>query len=304
MAERAVDDASVFDDEVGARLVRLDLLRHRDRGQTDLPQPCHMVALELPGRTTERLSLAAANVDAGAAAILNIGHWFSFTGEAAHNAGNNSFTYKRFDGWKAAKYVPYHDLFIRGDRHRVGARLSGETEWTYDRSTNTVRLILKADNGDPSTVDLSGVRVQARAQEYAIAMRGCTHAEVRGLRMFATTVFAAGEKTCQNGCGPTDIQNVQLASLVLVHPSAGKRILNDFGSRRRRYAARQPPNNPVANLTLWNCSFYGAGATRSSTPAARACDENNLITWNDWTAVTTRAKASSAAATRRITTRA
>ena len=182
------DDASVFDDTKWAHGSSDSTYCGTEmRGQTDPPQPCHMVALEPPGTHedgTVAPSLAAANVDAtGAAAILNIGHWFSFTGEVlAHNAGNNSFTYKRFDGWKAAKYVPYHDLFyLEGTATGSGLRLlDGETEWTYDRSTNPVRLIPKAANGDPSTVDLSGVRAGAGAGvRDRPARRGARPADVR-----------------------------------------------------------------------------------------------------------------------------
>ena len=59
-------------------------------------------------------SLSASGINAtGAAAILNIGHWFSFTGVVEQHApGSSHFVYRRFDGWKVAKCIYSYQLQV------------------------------------------------------------------------------------------------------------------------------------------------------------------------------------------------
>ena len=63
------------------------------------------------------------------------------------------------------------------------------------------------------------MRVQARVQDYALAITDASFVTVRDLRLFATTVYAGGESNAE------DISNIRLDSLQLVHPSAGKRVV-------------------------------------------------------------------------------
>ena len=70
----------------------------------------------------------------------------------------------------------------------VGATqlLDAETEWAYERSTRTIHLLPRGAQ------DPNALHVQARVQEYAIAITDSSHVVVSGLRFFATTIYAAG----------------------------------------------------------------------------------------------------------------
>ena len=76
---------------------------------------------------------------------------------------------------------------------------------------------------------------------------------MRGLRFFATTLYAAGEAPSQ---ADSDLHNVRFESLTLVHPSAGQRLLGEYEHsqpttlRRRRTDRRVRPNDGLRRRPL------------------------------------------------------
>ena len=99
--------------------------------------------------------------------------------------------------------------------------------------------------------DPAAMRVQARVQDYALAITDASFVTVRDLRLFATTVYAGGEKHRVR-----DISNVRFDSLEFIHPSAGRRLLGDFEFSSPTTLRKKYPRDP-ANLSFYNCSLYG-----------------------------------------------
>jgi hypothetical protein len=225
--------------------------------------------------------LAATGINAtGSSAILNIGHWYTFAAPVVqHTPGTADFVYEPASGWKVRKYKPNADLYyLEGSL----ALLDAETEWHYDRATRTIRLKTRGDV-DPAMLG----EVSARVQEYAIAISGCSHIVVKGLRLFATTVYAGGEGNSAN----VDIHNIRLDSLQLIHPSAMKRLLGDHSNSWPTTLARKTGTG-TANNTLFNCTFFGTeGHPLINSAGSGVVFDNNLVEWTDWAAVTTRPQA-------------
>ena len=213
----------------------------------------------------------------GASAVLNIGHWFTFAAPVvSHQPGTSSFLYAPDEGgggWKAAKYKPTADLYyLEGSLELLDA----ETEWHYERGARRIHLKTRGD------VSPDGLRVAARVQEYALAVTGCAHLEVRDLAFFATTVYVGGEGTSAT----QDVHNVRLDSLQLVHPSATKRALGDCRFSHPTTLARKKTAD-TSNNTVFNCTFFGAeGHPLINVAGSGITFENNLVEWTDWSAVT------------------
>lgn len=154
--------------------------------------------------------------------------------------------------------------------------------------------------------------VRARVQEYALAISGCSHLVVRGLRFFATTLYAAGEQNDVRyadaaprqrahtrshqlaACGcetpPTlrymrwlcferssDVHNVRFDSLSLIHPSATKRLLGECRFSHPTTLARKR-NAEGSNNTVFNVTMVGSeGHPLINTAGAGMTFENNLV---------------------------
>ena len=157
---------------------------------------------------TSSRSLAASGINAsGMAIVLQIGNWYTHSGIVhRHTPGSTEIAYLAGDGWKIGHYSADTDMYYLEGALSL---LDAETEWAYDQLTRKLHLLPR---GGGST-DPNGIRVQARVQEYAIAMTDSSHVRVHGLRFFATTIYAAGENF-----GTRDLRNVRLDSLELVHP--------------------------------------------------------------------------------------
>ena len=142
------------------------------------------------------------------------------------------------------RYKPTADLYYLEGSLEL---LDMETEWHYERSTRQIHLKTRGD------VHPSAMRVTARVQTYALAVIGCTHLVIHGMRLFATTVYVGGEGSSSG----QDVHNIRLDSLQLVHPSATKRILGEHRFSWPTTLARKRTAD-AANNTLYNCSFFGA----------------------------------------------
>lgn len=240
------DDKTVFDDTYWAHGSKYSTYCGPELRDLEYAGPCQLVdgtSEPTPGGSA---SLAASGINAtGAAAVLNIGHWFSYGALVlSHAPGSRNFTYERDaggGGWKSAKYKPTADLyFLEG----ALALLDAETEWHYERATRELHLRTRGD-ADPN----DGMRVHARVQEYALAIGGCSHVTVRDLAFFATTVYAGGEA---NGYDD-DVHHVSFDSLSFTHPSASKRVLGECRFSWPTTLARKKGAD-ASNNTLFNCA--------------------------------------------------
>ena len=204
------DDRSVFDDRKWAHGSKHSTYCGDELRDDEYFGPC-MIVDGTASQVGDMIydgggpDLASSGINAtGAAAVLNIGHWFSFGAMVvAHEPGTSNFTYERDGGgggWKAAKYKPTADLYYLEGALSL---LDAETEWHYERSTRTVHLM------PPGGADPNGLRVSCRVQEYAIAMKGVSHVVLKDLAFFATTAYAGGEGNAISD----DVNNVRCAHL-------------------------------------------------------------------------------------------
>ena len=245
--------------------------------------PCRLVDATYDHPTDADLASTGLNLT-GAAAILNIGHWYSFAAMITEHApGWDNFTYARDDGdaseniegWKVNKYKPQHDLYyVEG----LVSLIDAPTEWAYDRASRTVHLRTTADDHPAAH------RVQARVREYALAITGCSYLSVHGLSFFALTLYAAAEDNRPEN----DVHDLSFESLELIHPSAQKRMLGEPRYSWPTTLARKRQDS-AANLTLFNCTFFGSEAFPAITLGGSGMlIENNLMEWTDWSAVSTK----------------
>ena len=89
----------------------------------------------------------------------------------------------------------------------------------HDDEQSTRMLYLIPRGG----ADPNALRVSCRVQEYAIAMTGVSHVQLKDLGFFATTAYAGGESNAVE----YDVHNVRFDSLRFMHPSASKRVLGE-----------------------------------------------------------------------------
>ena len=117
------DDRSVFDDRKWAHGSYHSTYCGDEMRDTTYAGPC-MIVDGTASQVGDMIydgggpDLAGSGIDAtGAAAVLNIGHWFSFGARVlSHAPGTSNFTYERDGGgggWKAAKYKPTADRLPR-----------------------------------------------------------------------------------------------------------------------------------------------------------------------------------------------
>ena len=116
------------------------------------------------------------------------------------------------------------------------------------------------------------------------------HLRFARLSFFATALYAAGEGTK----AWQDLHDVTFDSLAFRFPSAQKRLLGDveraWPVTLRRKATSEARG--AANLTLYNCTFYGSeGHPQVNSGGSGVLFENNLFEWSDWSAVTTKPQA-------------
>lgn len=131
------------------------------------------------------MPLAASGLNAtGAAAVLNIGHWYTHAGLVhAHAPGSSNFTYLSRPGWKVLKYVAGHNLFFLEGKPEF---IDQDKEWTYDKATRVLRVATPA-GAHPTSLNLSG-----RVLEYGFALTGCQGVTLKNMRVFAAGIYAVG----------------------------------------------------------------------------------------------------------------
>ena len=82
----------------------------------------------------------------GASAILNIGHWVTYTAAVhEHMPGQANFTYMAADGWQVTKFVGEHSGYYLENSLEL---LDVANEWFYDTETRELHLKTVGD-ADP-----------------------------------------------------------------------------------------------------------------------------------------------------------
>eukprot|EP01052_Picozoa_sp_SAG31_P025927 SAG31_NODE_2310_length_5960_cov_5.846613_3_plen_593_part_00 len=257
-------------------------------GPSDESQPSMMVdagALVLSGGADGRRRLGGANsysyqplsqtgINAtGASAVLNIGHWFTWSTSVFHHVpGQQNFSYWPDQGWSMGKYVPEHDIYYLENSLEL---LDTSKEWYYNQQTRQLYLIT-ANNSSPTTM-----RLQARQLEYAFRVTDTTHFKLSKMHFFACTVWFFSLRTVDH------VQHITMDSLKFDYPSAMKRML---GNHRYSWPTTLYEKSTAewCGNRIFNCSWMGSeGDPVVSLRGAGIVLENNLFEYNDWSAVTT-----------------
>ncbi|MGB2129503.1 MAG: T9SS type A sorting domain-containing protein [Flavicella sp.] len=129
--------------------------------------------------TNQLTSLAESNIDfQGAYAVLNIGHWMTWTRKITqHSAGQSYFEYDT-TGLVEEQLKKYGAYYIYGL-----AALDKVNEWWYEKDTKLLYY-------KPSSLEiLQETDFYGRDQDVAITFEGCQNITFKGIDFFATGYF-------------------------------------------------------------------------------------------------------------------
>jgi hypothetical protein len=246
-------------------------------GDTDPTVPCIMASTPCAGPFREACAgneLGASGINAtGASAVLNIGHWVTYAAPVrSHTPGSDNFTYMAGDGWKVTKFVADHSGYYLENSLEL---LDIANEWHYDNATRQLHLKTHGD------VHPSTMRVQARQLEYAIRITDTTHLVLQKMKLFSCTVWAFATRLVKR------VQHVEFASLHFAFPAAMKRMLGNHVNSWPTTLFDRDTMGSTGNR-IFNCTFFGGEADPLlQVNGAGIHFEDNLMEWNDWSAVTT-----------------
>jgi len=141
------------------------------------------VSYQPAGQSTLIHDLALESFDAtGAMAILNYGHWRTWTRPVlAHTPGSNQFTHV----FSPEYHGKNHYYYLEG----ALSLLDSEEEWYFDKNNQMVYF------KTPNDVDPRGLNVRVKVQSYAFEMTKATHVTFKNMNFFATTIKC---KSCAN----------------------------------------------------------------------------------------------------------
>jgi hypothetical protein len=131
-------------------------------------------------------SLAASGKNfTGAYAILNVGHWLTWTRKITeHTADRDYFIYEyTYEGIKSYEEIK-HQEHLRG-YYIIGLEaLDRENEWWYNKNENEEGGILyyKPKEG----VDPVALNLKAGDQDFAVNIVGYSNVSIQGIDFFAT----------------------------------------------------------------------------------------------------------------------
>ena len=152
----------------------------------------------------------------GALAVLNIGHWITWTRQITeHKAGSNLFKYD-VKGTKMSKHVTYYVLGL--------AALDQENEWWYDKAKKVIYYKPPAGK-QPEQMQLS-----AKVFDYSLTMTNCSYVKVEGINFFAGTFQLDDSDHCE------------IREARLLYPSTHKFLLGVY----KHFGTRPSGNNASA----------------------------------------------------------
>ncbi len=162
-----------------------------------------VVELEI-SENINQTTLAETRIDfSGALAVLNIGHWLTWTRPITdHKAGRDWFKYDS-SGTRMSKYVAYYILGLPA--------LDRPNEWWYDAKSKTAYFRAPGDQ-HPNQLPISG-----KVRDFSLKLVDCSHLVFQGVEFFASTFS-------MNGCDHVVIEDGSLT-----YPSTHKFMLGEFG---------------------------------------------------------------------------
>lgn len=214
-------------------------------------------------------SLASTGIDfTGALAVLNLGHWLTYTQPiVSHAAGSDHFSYSSdlighdqsaLNHFKK-RYASYHILGLPA--------LDQSNEWWFDEATKTVYY--KPEGGiDPNELDLYG-----RSIDFAVELIACSSIHIENIDFFAGGFWLnqteeSGFLTCR-----------------FDYPATNKFMLRAF----QWFANHNPDSNPNKMSSFHGGArnyFLNSIVNRSNAPIAFISDasrvENSLFTDIEW----------------------
>lgn len=154
-------------------------------------------------------SLASTGVDfTGAYAVLNIGHWLTWTRPILqHEAGADHFYYCTNNFF--ARYAQFENVKHQfSSYHIIGrAALDQANEWWFDKQTKTVYY--KPPSGaDPNRMDLAG-----RVRDFGLELTDCSNIRFENLHFLAA------------GFWVLDSEKIEIEDCVFDYPAAPKFML-------------------------------------------------------------------------------
>ncbi|THF76580.1 carbohydrate binding domain-containing protein [Cohnella fermenti] len=156
-----------------------------------------------------------------------------------------------------------------GNRYYLfGSReaLDADKEWYYDQAVGTLYMV--ADSFDPAEAD-----IRAKARDYAFVLRGRSHIELSGIRMFAA------------GVDTTDGQHLILDRLRVEYASQPLVLSGDNNVIRNSRLAYSPKamievagrNNRVVNNEIRSTNYLGDGASVAMNGERNLLSSNSIF---------------------------
>jgi len=213
----------------------------------------------------------------GAMAILNIGSFNTFVSKVKSST-KKSFKYVHTFGKIHFKWVK--SRFFLEDKLSL---LDDQREWFFDKVNKKLYVWLPSDEA-PSANTLRG-----KTQSYAFEIKNSHHLTFRNLDFFGTTLKATSD-TWDNY-----VSGINLEHCNFNFPSYSKRMLQAAETNKFSNFA-VPEWTTLDGITntgktdkwgkfrVYDCTFYGSDGLALEYRGKNVEIENNLFSYNDWTA--------------------
>ncbi|NQZ57131.1 MAG: DUF1565 domain-containing protein [Lentisphaeraceae bacterium] len=207
----------------------------------------------------------------GALAVLNIGHWITWTRPVKHHkAGTDFFTYDT-KGTKMQRFVNYYLLGLQC--------LDRENEWWYDKDKKKIYY------QPPAGLSPQKMKLSAKVRDYNLILTNSSHVKVKGIDFLGSTFTMQGCNNCRISDGR------------LTYPSTNKFLLGIFSHVQTRPVRRHRRNQNTLYNTMTtvynrgsgnfrnvisNCIFEYANSCSISIYSEGSKIENCLISNTEW----------------------
>ncbi len=213
--------------------------------------------------------LALETFDAtGAMAILNYGHWRTWTRPVlAHTPETNEFTHV----FSPEYHGKNHYYYLEG----ALSLLDSEEEWYFDKNSQTVYF------KTPNDIDPSALNIRVKVQSFAVEMNMANYVTFKNLNFFATTIKC---KSCAN----FTIDNANFE-----YGGASKRMLKkwanaEYRSDKVKLFNAEPDNVYVSGANNYetetsdkyssvNNAFINSTITNTDSPALHFNGKDSII---------------------------
>ncbi|WOH38131.1 DUF5011 domain-containing protein [Thalassotalea fonticola] len=230
------------------------------------------VSYDIADSNSIQHSLAAQSFDAtGAMAILNYGHWRTWTRPVlVHTPSSNKFSHV----FSPEYHGKNHYYYLEG----ALSLLDSDEEWYFDKHSDTV-YFLPSNNANPNNL-----LIRAKVQSYAFEFTKAKHVSIKDVDFFATTI------KCKS-CSHMTIDNANFA-----YGGASKRMLKHWAtaiyrSDKVKLINAEPDNvyisgsnnyetgDPESYVTVNNV-FKNSTVTNTDSPALHLNGKDSVISNN------------------------